>query len=122
MCKGGTENSVFLKGQWLRLGHSLANMHIFNQGICKSGRAASFKETALVLSQAGSATELYLILTVPENTTVTSQKRANGTLCPRCLSQELGLRELLCTVRWEPQSGLMGIYLLDLPQIRRMLL
>jgi len=55
-------------------------MHIFNQGICKSNRATRSKETAPVLSPAGSATELYLIFTMPENTTVTSQKRANDTL------------------------------------------
>lgn len=83
------------------------------KAFAEANRAARFKEAALVLSQAGRATELYLILTIPEIAVfpLTKEGRWHQTqvLQSRAWIEAALMPRVLGTPAWP-----VGIYLLEL--------
>lgn len=101
----------FPKSQWPRLGHSLTN-NVHFQSRCLQEQYSSQMQRALVLSGAGSATELHLILTTPEHTTVTSQRKANGTLGPDASFKSFWVERAFMHSALGASLSLVGIFLL----------
>lgn len=80
--------------------------HFSDKAFAEANGAARFKQAALVWSQAGRATEPYLIWTIPETAvvfTLTEESRWHQTHTPQ---SRVEMRQLWCPECWEPQPGL----------------